>query len=238
MRAVHSTASKQALVGGGSPIPKPGQITLAHLGVLFLDEIAEFSAATLDTLRQPMEAGEVTISRAKATLTFPCRFTLVAAMNPCPCGYYGTQKCSCKPGDVKKYQQKLSGPLLDRIDLQVEMASVPFEARFASPEPNLSAKFRVRVQAARERQKQRFAGTGIPFNAAIPAGRVQEFCNFSRDGFDFYKMTVAQSALSMRSMDRLANVARTVADLDEMDPMLPRHVAEAAKFVVGGLLRA
>jgi magnesium chelatase family protein len=112
MRQVHHTTSKQALIGGGSPIPKPGEITLAHLGVLFLDEIAEFSRSTLDALRQPMETGEVCISRVGASLTYPCRFTLVAAMNPCPCGYHGTPRCSCKPADVKRYQKRISGPIL------------------------------------------------------------------------------------------------------------------------------
>ena len=120
-RAIHHTASKQSLVGGGTGIPKPGEITLAHLGVLFLDEIAEFSRATLETLRQPLESGEVIISRVQATITYPCRVTLVAAMNPCPCGYYGSELCKCKDRDVAAYQKKLSGPLLDRIDLQVEL---------------------------------------------------------------------------------------------------------------------
>jgi magnesium chelatase family protein len=237
VRSVHHTVSKQALIGGGSKIPKPGEITLAHLGVLFLDEIAEFSASTLDALRQPMEAGEISISRVGASLTYPCRFTLVAAMNPCPCGYYGSAKCSCRASEVKRYQKKISGPILDRIDLQVEMKSLEPEDVLREGDKGLSRKLREKVMMARERQHRRFAGSGIPFNAAIPAGEVRELCSFSADGFEFYKLTVAQHSLSMRSVDRLAKVARTVADLAGADQVAGKHVADAAKYVIGGLLR-
>ena len=212
MRPIHNSVSKQALIGGGSGIPMPGEITKAHFGVLFLDEIAEFSASTLDTLRQPIESGEVTISRVGATITYPCRFTLVAAMNPCPCGYFGTEKCHCKPNDVKKYQKKISGPILDRIDLQVELNRLSTEERFAETEGDQSPKIRARVEAARGRQTKRFAGTGIPFNAAIPGGQVKQYCNFSELGFAKYKEVVTSNTLSTRSMDRLAKVARTIAD--------------------------
>ena len=149
-RSVHHTASKQSLVGGGSKVPRPGEVTLAHLGVLFLDEIAEFSVSTLDALRQPIEAGEVSISRVGATITYPCRFTLVAAMNPCPCGYYGTEACRCKPADIERYQKKISGPILDRIDLQVELERLSTDDRFADTEEEVSPRLRAVVATARE----------------------------------------------------------------------------------------
>jgi len=237
-RPIHSSTSKQALVGGGSGIPRPGEITLAHLGVLFLDEIAEFSRATLENLRQPIEAGEVSISRVGATITYPCRFTLVAAMNPCPCGYFGTDLCACRESDVLKYQKKLSGPLLDRIDLQVELRRLTTDERFEDTTSNESPKIRARVEAARERQRARFANLDIPFNSAIPGGRVREICRFSSSALDTYKMLIDKHVLSTRSMDRLAKVARTVADLHSKDEIEPKHVEKAASFVIGGMLRS
>ncbi|MEX0678402.1 MAG: YifB family Mg chelatase-like AAA ATPase [Pirellulales bacterium] len=237
-RAVHHTASKQALVGGGSEIPRPGEITLAHLGILFLDEIAEFSRATLETLRQPLETGEIVISRVGATLSYPCRFTLVAAMNPCPCGFFGSDECTCKEGDVTKYQKKLSGPLLDRIDLQVELPRLTTDERFADVTAEQSPRIRASVEAARSRQRQRFKETDIPFNAAIPGGHVRDFCCFSKDGFNHYKSLIDKHTLSTRSMDRLAKVARTVADIAASDEVRAEHLDKAASFVVGGVLRS
>lgn len=238
MRTVHHTASKQALIGGGSGVPVPGEITLAHLGVLFLDELAEFSRATLETMRQPIESGRVTISRTGATLEFPSRFTLVAAMNPCPCGYFGTGRCTCRDSDVKKYQQKISGPLLDRIDLQVELKPLTSEERFAeSSSEELSPRLRFRVEAARNRQRARFEGKDIPHNAAIPGGHVREYCRFSDAGFEAYRQCIDKNTLSTRTTDRLAKVARTVADLAASDFVEPEHVNKAAKFVIGGMLR-
>lgn len=238
VRALHHTATKQSLVGGGSTVPKPGEMTLAHLGVLFLDEIAEFSRATLETLRQPLESGEITLSRVGATFTFPCRCTLVAAMNPCPCGYLGSDLCRCNPTDVAKYHKKLSGPLLDRIDLQVEMRRLTTDERFAKASGDESPRVRALVTKARQRQHARFAGTGIPFNAAIPGGQVMEYCNFSQAGLDDFKTVIDTHTLSTRSMDRLAKVARTAADLEGADAVLPKHVRKAATFLIGGLLRA
>ena len=237
MRSVHHSASLQSVVGGGSNVPRPGQITLAHLGVLFLDEIAEFSRSTLEALRQPIEIGEVNLSRVKASMTFPCRFTLVAAMNPCPCGFYGTDRCRCSPQQVKKYQVKISGPILDRIDLQVELERLSLDERFAPTKEGQSQKLRSQVQHARERQEKRFWGTAVTFNAAIPGGHVAEYCEFSSDGFTKYKGLVETSDLSTRSTDRLAKVSRTIADLDASDHVEARHVDEAASFVVGGMLR-
>ncbi len=237
-RVVHQTVSKEKLVGGGSPIPRPGEITLAHRGVLFLDEIPQFSRGTLEALRQPMENGEISISRVGATLTYPCRFTLVAAMNPCPCGYYGTDRCTCKEHAVLAYQQKLSGPLLDRIDLQVELRHLSIDEQFAETHNDESPRIRSSVEAARGRQRKRFEGTSIPHNAAIPGGEVRDYCRFSPSALETYKELVDKNALSTRSMDRLAKVARTVADLAAKDAVEPEHVTKAASFVVGGLLRA
>jgi magnesium chelatase family protein len=237
MRFVHHTASKQALVGGGSGVPRPGEITLSHLGVLFLDEVAEFSTATLESIRQPMENGEVSISRVGGTICFPCRFTLVAAMNPCPCGYFGSDLCRCSERQVKKYQAKISGPILDRIDLQVELSRLSSDERFEEIKKNVSPKLRATVEAARQRQAERFKGAGIPYNAAIPGGQVKEYCAFSSEGFDHYRALIDKTVLTTRSMDRIAKVARTVADLAGCESVEPGHVDTAASFVVGGMLR-
>ncbi len=237
-RSVHHTTSKQALVGGGSEIPRPGEITLAHLGILFLDEIAEFSRATLETLRQPLENGEIVISRVGATLSYPCRFTMVAAMNPCPCGYFGTDQCTCKDRDIANYHKRLSGPLLDRIDLQVELRRLTTDERFADSPSEQSPRIRARVEAARDRQRQRYEGKNIPFNAAIPGGQTREFCRFSGAALDHYKSLIDTHTLSTRSMDRLAKVARTVADLTASDEIKVEHLDKAASFVIGGILRS
>jgi magnesium chelatase family protein len=237
MRAIHHTASRQSIIGGGSGVPRPGEITLAHLGVLFLDEIAEFNRGTLEALRQPIEAGVIHISRVRATLTYPCQFTLVAAMNPCPCGFYGTDDCRCSVKEVENYQKKLSGPILDRIDLQVELRRLSLDERFAAAEDEVSPKIRQMVQHARERQHERFQGTEIPFNAAIPGGHVRDFCNFAPAAFDHYKRVIEDSNLSTRSMDRLAKVAQTLADLRGNDQIEVQNVDEAKGYVVGGILR-
>ncbi|MDH3582955.1 MAG: ATP-binding protein, partial [Phycisphaerae bacterium] len=237
MRSVHHTASKVSLIGGGSGIPQPGEITLAHLGVLFLDEFAEFSRSTLEALRQPIEQGWITISRTGATLKFPSQFTLVAAMNPCPCGFYGTDRCRCREADVNKYQKKISGPLLDRIDLQVEMKPLTTDERFAEVEAGVSPRLRAKVERARQIQVDRFEGTDIPFNAAIPGGHVRDYCAFSEAGFAHYKDCIESNTLSTRSMDRLAKVGRTIADLAESKTVEPEHVDQGASFVVGGILR-
>ena len=237
VRSVHHTASKQSIIGGGSGVPRPGEITLAHFGILFLDEIAEFSSATLDALRQPIETGEISVSRVGGTLSFPSRFTLVAAMNPCPCGYFGTDTCRCSANEVRRYQQKLSGPVVDRIDLQVQMDRLTIDERFAPTEEGESPRVRKQVERARDMQLRRFFGLEIPHNAAIPGGQVREFCEFDDDGLSAFKRVIETHSLSTRSMDRLAKVARTIADLEESDRVHPPHVEEAATFVTGGMLR-
>jgi len=242
-RSIHNTATIPALIGGSTPGPngmlKPGEITLAHLGVLFADEIPQFPRPALEALRQPLESGEVHITRVVGRATLPARFTLVAAMNPCPCGYYGLDRCTCDEKAVKKYQNRLSGPIVDRIDLQVEMERLSTEERFApeSTEPE-SPKVRAKVEAARVRQQKRFEGKGIPFNAAIPGGSVRTLCQFSDAAMAHYQRIVSEASLSTRSTDRLAKVARTVADLADSDTIEPEHLDEAASFVVGGLLRS
>jgi magnesium chelatase family protein len=237
MRSIHHTASKQSIVGGGTGVPRPGEITMAHLGVLFLDEIAEFASSTLEAMRQPLESGEITVTRVGGSFTYPCRFTLVAAMNPCPCGFFGTDRCRCKPADVKKYQAKISGPISDRIDLQVTLKPLTTDERFAPTEDEVSPKLRARVEAARARQRERFQGTEIAFNAAIPGGSVIDYCRLSPAALAHYKATIDANTLSTRSMDRLAKVARTAADLAESETTEPEHIDAAARFVIGGTLR-
>ena len=236
-RAVHHSVSKEALGGGGSANLRPGEITLAHLGVLFLDELPEFSRTALEAIRQPLEDGSITISRVKFRVTLPCRFTLVAAMNPCPCGYYGTERCICRPEAVQKYQSRISGPLLNRIDMIVEMDKVTVDERFSPVTGPTTEEVRSKVQAARLRQQQRFAGTEIPFNAAIPPGQLLEYCQFSEEGFTYYKRLAAEQAISTRTTDRLAKVARTVADLHGADQIQPTHVDHAARFVLLPILQ-
>ena len=237
MRSIHHTASKQSIVGGGSGVPRPGEITMAHLGVLFLDEIAEFSSGTLEAMRQPLESGEITVTRVGGSYTYPCRFTLVAAMNPCPCGFFGTDRCRCKPAEVKKYQSKISGPISDRIDLQVTLKPLSTDERFAPTEDDVSPKLRAQVEAARQRQRERFQGTEIAMNAAIPGGAVMDYCKLSPAALEHYKATIDANTLSTRSMDRLAKVARTAADLAGSDTTEREHIDAAARFVIGGTLR-
>ena len=258
-RPVHSTASKQSLIGGGSGVPEPGEITLAHRGVLFLDELAEFSRSTIESLRQPIESGFVTLSRVGATLSFPTQFTLVAAMNPCPCGYLGQftcedcrgasydrkagcsrcggvklrPRCDCKPTQVSAYQKKISGPILDRIDLHVELRPLSLDEKFGTAEGPSSADLRKQVVAAREIQDRRFASQNIPYNAAIPGGQISQWCEFSPSGFERYKTAINQGNFSTRATDRMAKLGRTLADLDVSLLIEDRHVSEAVGFLTG-----
>jgi len=236
-RCVHHTATKIAVIGGGHGVPRPGEVTLAHLGVLFLDEIAEFDRDTLESLRQPIEDGIVHISRAAAKVTYPSEFTLVAAMNPCPCGYFGTEDCRCKETEVRRYLSRISGPILDRIDLQVELKALTTKERMAPAVEGQSQKLRNKVQKARDRQFRRFEGTSISCNATIPAGQTFDYCQFSPVAMEHFTDVVERNKVSTRSTNRLAKVARTVADLNGKEQIDRVHVDEAAQFVVGGLLR-
>lgn len=230
-RFPHHTISQTALVGGGALV-RPGEISLAHHGVLFLDELPEFTRNAIETLRQPLEEGTVTIARASGTFTYPARFQLVASMNPCPCGLRGTRgsECRCDDGAVAKYVGKLSGPLLDRIDMQVEVARVPFDDMARPSKGESSAAIRQRVVAARERQLQRLAGTAITCNAEIPAGAIRRYCGLDDRPMQLLAHAAARRQFSARALDRIVRVARTIADLAGASEIAAEHVAEAIMY--------
>jgi magnesium chelatase family protein len=234
-RAPHHTISNVALVGGGS-FPRPGEISLAHNGVLFLDEMPEFDRRVLDVLRQPMEEGRVTISRAAHTTSFPARFVLVGAMNPCPCGYKGDEQraCRCTPVQVHRYGGRVSGPLRDRMDLLVEVASVPVTALTDAPRGEPSSAVRARVLAARRTQEARYAGTGIRTNADLPSGMSHEFCQPTASGKQLLRRAAERLRLTARGYDRVVRVARTVADLANSIEIEAEHVAEALQYRLDG----
>jgi len=231
-RFPHHTISQTALVGGGA-LAKPGEISLAHHGVLFLDELPEFTRSAIEVMRQPLEEGTVTIARAAGTFTYPARFQLVASMNPCPCGYRGTRSAECRCDDamVAKYVSKLSGPLLDRIDLQIEIARVPFDDMVRYDGAEHSACIRERVVAARERQSSRFAGAAAwSSNAEIPANAMRRFCPLDEPAMRLLAHASAKRQFSARALDRIARVARTIADLGAEETIRAEHVAEAIQY--------
>ncbi len=230
-RAPHHTISGVGMVGGGS-IPHPGEISLAHNGLLFLDELAEFDRRTLDIMRQPLEDHIVTITRASGTITYPCRFMLVGAMNPCPCGYYGhpKRKCTCSPQQVQRYLSRISGPLMERFDMHLEVEPVLFEELSDTKLPESSAEIRKRVNAARAIQEKRFAGTGITCNAQIPAGHLQTYCPINDGAKQVIQNAFDRLGLSARSYDRILKVARTIADMAETDVIERAHAAAAIQY--------
>ena len=231
-RAPHHTVSNMALVGGGS-IPQPGEISMAHNGVLFLDELPEFKRTVLEVLRQPMEDRVVTISRAKMTLEYPASFMLVAAMNPCPCGFYNhpTQDCQCGAGEVKKYINRISGPLFDSIDIHVEVVPVDFKKLSDSRPSEHSDQIRARVIAARHIQEKRFEGlTGIYCNSQLPSNMLHQVCNIGETGNQLLKTAMDKLGLSARAYDRILKVSRTIADLDQCDGIKLEHLAEAINY--------
>lgn len=227
-RSPHHTVSEIALVGGGS-YPKPGEVSLAHRGVLFLDELPEFSRSALEVLRQPLEDGTVTISRSAQTLTYPASCMLIGAMNPCPCGYYGdpNHECTCSPQQLARYRAKLSGPLLDRIDLHIEVPSVRFEDFHAEYKGKDSASMRERVKNARFVQEERYKGTGCRSNAELNGAMLEKFCFLGDKERTFLSKAADRLALSARSFTRILRVARTVADLEKKEQITAEHLALA-----------
>lgn len=231
-RSPHHTVSDVALVGGGGN-PQPGEISLAHNGVLFLDELPEFKRTVLEVMRQPMEERRVTISRAKVSIEYPANFMLVASMNPCPCGYYNhpEKQCVCGPGIVQRYLSKISGPLLDRIDLHVEVVPVSFDEMTANRKVETSETIRVRVVEAREIQSKRFsAHRQIYCNAMMPSNMVKKVCVLDDAGTALLKIAMERLGLSARAYDRILKVSRTIADLSSADNIRPEHLAEAIQY--------
>ncbi len=230
-RAPHHTVSNIALVGGGTH-PRPGEVSLAHCGVLFLDEMLEFQRGVLEVLRQPLEEGAVTIARAARTVMFPARFVLVGAMNPCPCGYAGChdRACQCTPLQVARYRSRLSGPLRDRLDLAVDVPAVPPDVLHQDPGGEPSAAVRARVVAARARQRQRLGDNGARTNASLTLSQLTTHCRLDGAGLRLLGTAVRRLGLTARGYDRVRRVARTIADLDAADRVEAEHIAEALQF--------
>jgi magnesium chelatase family protein len=231
-RSPHHTISDSALVGGGT-VPHPGEISLSHHGVLFLDELPEFARNVLEVLRQPLEDGHVTISRSKMSLDFPANFMLVCAMNPCPCGYYTdpSKDCTCTSQQIQKYMAKISGPLLDRIDLHIEVPAVKYKELSSKDSGERSDTVRERVMKAREIQRKRFVGRkGLYSNADMQSKDIKEFCRIDEAGEELLKMAITKLGLSARAYDRILKVARTIADLGGFADIKPEHISEAIQY--------
>ncbi len=230
-RAPHHTVSAAGLSGGGM-VPRPGEVSLSHNGVLFLDEFPEFTRQAMETLRAPIEDGKITISRASGRFTYPCEFSLVAAMNPCPCGYFGhpKKKCICSANAVKNYLGKISGPMLDRLDIHVEVAPVEYSELTSKSGGETSAEIRKRVEAARKLQNDRYEGTGITCNARLTSALIQKYCELTPDADMILKAAFERMGMSARSYDRILKIARTVADIDRSEKISSGHIAQAIQF--------
>ncbi|MBQ8731985.1 MAG: YifB family Mg chelatase-like AAA ATPase [Oscillospiraceae bacterium] len=230
-RSPHHTISPAGLSGGG-PIPRPGELSLAHNGVLFLDELPEFNRVSMEALRQPLEDSQITITRVRGTLTYPCSVVLVAAMNPCPCGYYGhpTRKCTCSPTAVSKYLSRVSGPLLDRFDLHIDVSPVDFSSLSQKLPSESSSVIRDRVNRTRAIQNQRYEGTGITCNARLSPKLLHEVCEMSPEAENCLKLSFERLGLSARAYDRILKVARTIADMEMSDRIEFHHMAEAVRY--------
>ena len=230
-RSPHHTVSTAGLIGGGST-PRPGEVTLSHNGVLFLDELPEFPRSILEVLRQPLEDGEVTIARVNATLSFPAKLMLITALNPCPCGFSSdpARDCSCTPGEVRRYQKKLSGPLLDRIDIAIHVPRLEYNDLVKDIPQETSAAIRGRVEAARQIQHQRLQRFGLYANAQMQHKHIKQLCHLTAEAVNLLKQAFNRMNLSARGYDRIIKVAQTIADLDEAGQIEARHIGEAIQF--------
>ncbi len=230
-RSPHHTISGTSLVGGGR-IPRPGEISLAHYGVLFLDELPEFNQHTLEVLRGPLEDGNITISRVNSSLTYPCNFMFVASMNPCPCGYYGSpeKECTCTPQAISKYMGKISGPLLDRIDIQIEVSPVKYEKLGNETNIETSAKIKERVNRARNIQRQRYSTEKIYSNSTLTPKLIEKYCQLDTESKKLLEVAFNKLGLSARAYGRILKVARTIADLDASEQIKKTHIAEAVQY--------
>jgi len=230
-RAPHHSISDAGLIGGGT-VPRPGEVSLAHNGVLFLDELPEYRRNVLESLRQPLEEGTISITRVSAALTYPARVMLVAAMNPCPCGFLGDRirPCVCSPAQIQRYRTRVSGPLLDRIDLHVEVPAVPFRDLAADERGEESASVRERVMRARARQVERYHGSRAHNNAQLRTNQIRKHCRIDGPGRTLIEQAVARLGLSARAYMRILKVSRTIADLEQRDSIAAEHVAEAIQY--------
>lgn len=230
-RAPHHTVSATSLVGGGR-IPKPGEISLAHYGVLFLDELPEFNKSTLEVMRGPLEDGIVTISRVNATLTYPCDFMFVASMNPCPCGYFGSKdkECTCTPQMISKYMSKISGPLLDRIDIQIEVTPVKYQKLDSTENVESSERIKTRVNLARQIQIERYKEEKIYSNSQLTPKLIEKYCKLNKKSRELLQIAFNKLGLSARAYGRILKVARTIADLDKSENIEEKHIAEAIQY--------
>ncbi len=231
-RSPHHTATTVSLCGGGNKTVHPGEISLAHGGVLFLDELPEYKRSSLEALRQPLEDGVITISRAGGTVTYPASFMLCASMNPCPCGNYGSKKrrCACTPNDIRKYRARVSGPLLDRIDIQVEVDGVEYDALVAESKEEASAEVKRRVDGARKIQRARFEGGRVQTNAEMGEKESREFCRLDKECEGVLKEAFNSLHLSARARSRIIKVARTIADLELSENITVEHLYEAISY--------
>ena len=231
-RSPHHTISDAGLIGGGTH-PRPGEVSLAHHGILFLDEVPEFKKNVLEVLRQPLEDGFVTISRAAMSLTYPAQFMLACAMNPCPCGYLGSSNntCTCSPTAIQRYMSRISGPLLDRIDIHLDVPAVQFDDLTGAPTGETSTSIRARVNAARDLQIYRFRDhTAIFANAHMGPREIRAHCRITEKGEELLKLAITKLGLSARAYDRILKVARTIADLAQSIDILPQHIAESIQY--------